>query len=823
MFGNYLAASLRNLARNRLYAGITIAGLAIAFASAMLIGLYLRHELTYDRFIPGHERVFLLNQKIKPENKPLVDMDDSSANLAADLKLDFPQIEYAARMAPAGFPATVRRGDVSISERNFAWVDPDFFKILPMPTVAGDAGTALEAPDALVLTRSTARRYLGKDAPLGGQLLVDGSPMRVAAVIEDLPTNTHLVGDLFASGRAPASMLRKLDAAGYSANSNLTYVRLKAGVSAAAMNAALRGFAERRIWPAHRLQNPNEKIDLYELRLKPLTSIHLQPADGGDPKPGADVKVLAGIGVIGVLIVVVAAINFVTLMTARAARRAVEVGVRKALGAERGDLIVQFMGEAFIYVAVALVLAVAIAELLLPAVNAALQRKIAFSYLTDPPLLIAMLGAALATALLAGLYPALVLSSFRPASVLKGGPVASGGGGIVVRQVLVVAQFAVLITLVLSTVTIFRQTAFALRDATHTDKNGVLILFAAPCTDTLRDAVRAVPGVRAAACSSPMAVNLGNSQDMVEAAGRHVLLNYAPIDFGFFDVYGVRPVAGRVFQSDRPGDDGAKLANTSPTLVLNESAARMLGFKSPQAAVGHLVSWHFIRGLSMTNLAATIPPPQSSEVIGVVPDFTFGSVRQPINPSYYYVGPKDDVLGSVALNIKLNPGHTTQAVSGIGRLWAKIGHGMPLQQYFADQFMLRLYIDNIIQGGFVAVCAVIAISIACLGLFALSAYTTERRTKEIGIRKAMGASSQDILRLLLWQFTQPVLWANVLALPAAWLAMNWWLKGFAYHVSVAPWTFAAAAVAGVLIAWGTVFVHALRVSRARPVGALRYE
>jgi len=823
MFRNYLAAALRNLQRNGLYAGLTIGGLAIGFASALLIGLYLRHELTYDRFIPGHERVFVINQKVKPQNKPLVDMDDSSANLAADLKLDFPQIEYTARMAPAGFPPTIKREGVSISERSFAWVDPDFFKVMPMPAVAGDPRVALEAPDGLVLSRSAARKYFHQDAPLGRQLLVDEHPMHVAAVIEDLPTNSHLYGDVFASGKAAFSMLRQLDAAGYSANSNLTYLRLKPGVSAEAMNAALVGFVQRRIMPAQRLQNPNQQFDQFAMRLKPLTSIHLEPSDGGDPKPGADVKVLAGIGVIGVLIVVVAAINFVTLMTARAARRAVEVGVRKALGAEPRDLIVQFMGEAVIYIAVALVLAVALAELLLPAVNAALQRKIAFSYLTDPPLLFAMLAVALATALLAGLYPALVLSAFRPAAVLKGGPVAGGPGGIAVRQALVVAQFAVLITLVLSTLTIFRQTVFALRDATHTDKDGVLMLFASPCTDTLRDAVLTVPGVRAAACASPMAVNLGNSNDMVQIGDRHVFLNYAPVDFGFFDVYGVRPLAGRLFRPDRPGDDGALLRDTSPTIVINESAVRALGFKSPQAAIGHLVTWHFIQKLSMANLGGTYPPPRPSEVIGVVPDFTFGSVRQPINPFYYYVGPKDDVLGSVALNIKLDPARRAEAVKGIDELWTRIGKGMPLQQYFADQFMLRLYVDNIIQGGFIAVCALIAISIACLGLFALSAYTAERRTKEIGIRKAMGASSGDILRLLLWQFTQPVLWANVLALPVAWLVMSWWLRGFAYHVAMPGWTFVVAAASGVLIALSTVFVHALRVSRARPVGALRYE
>lgn len=822
MLRNYLAAALRNLRRNGLYAGITIAGLAIGFAAALLIGLYLRHELTYDRFIPGHERVFLINQVVKQHDKPPLDMDNSSAILARDLMLDFPQIQYVARLAGAGFPPVIRRGEVTLSERAFLWADPDFFKVLPLPAVAGDPRTALDAPDAVVLTRAAARKYFGRDAPLGGVLLVDGRPMRVTAVIEDMPSNTHLTGEVFASSRASFSLLRQFEAAGYSSNANFTYLRLKPGASAAALQAALPNFLERRIMPSQRILNPDMQLDRYVIRLKPLTAIHLQPADGGDLKPGADVKVLLGIGVIGVLIVVVAAINFVTLMTARASRRAVEVGVRKALGAQRRDLIAQFMGEALVYVAVALVLAVAIAELVLPGVNAALQRKIAFDYLGDPALMAAMLSAAAVTALLAGVYPALVLSSFRPSAVLKGGPIA-GGGGVLVRQALVVAQFAVLIMLLLGTLTIYRQTMFALKDATRTDNDGVLILFASPCSDTLRDAIRALPGVQAAACSSPAAVELNHMMDMVNMRGRNTFLYYAPVDFGFLEVYGVRPLAGRLFSRDRPTDDGARLKDTAPGIVINESAVRALGFKSPQAAVGQLVTWHFAREMAITNMGAPVPTPRASQIIGVVPDFSFGSVRQKINASFFYVGPKTDALSSVALHVKIDPAHTAETVAAIDKTWKKVSGGQPLQEYFASQFLLRLYIDNIIQGGFIAVCALIAVSIACLGLFALSAFTTERRTKEIGIRKAMGASSADILRLLLWQFTRPVLIACVLALPAGWLVMDWWLRGFAYRVDVAPWTFAASAGAAVLIAWGTVFVHALRVARSRPVAALRYE
>jgi putative ABC transport system permease protein len=823
MFGNYLAAALRNLQRNGVYAGLTVMGLAVGFASAILIGLYLRHELTYDQFIPGHERVFLMSQTFLPHDKPKIEMDDTSARLAEDLKVAFPQIQYVARLGASGFPPVIRRGDFSISERLFASADPDFFKILPMPAVAGDPATALDAPDGVVLTRTMARKFFGRDAPLGGVLLIDGKPFRVTAVIEDLPTNSHLDYEVFASSKSASSVLWKLYAAGYTSNSNLTYVRLKPGASAAEMNTGLQGFAEQHILPAQRAMNPDQKLDGYRMRLKPLTSIHLQPTDGGDPKAGADVKVLAGIGIIGVLIVIVAAINFVTLMTARASRRAVEVGVRKALGAQRKDLIVQFMGEAMIYVAVALVLAIALAELLLPAVSAALQRKIAFNYLSDPQLLLVMLIVTLVTALLAGLYPALVLSSFRPSSVLKGGPITGAGGG-GVRQALVVVQFAVLIALLLAALTIYRQTMFALRDATHIDKTNVVMLFASPCTEALRDAVKTVPGVRGAACASAAAVAFGENDDMSFVGDRHALLEYSPVDFGFFEVYGIKPTAGRLPDAARPGDDGGKLGDTPPPIVLNEAAVRDLGFKSPQDAIGRLVTWHYKPSLSMDTLAAAASAPaRASEVIGVVPDFTFGSIRQKVRGGFYYVGAKGDMLGSLALNIKLDPSRTADALKGIDAIWARISGGLPLQQYFTDQLLLLRYIDNVIQGGFIAVCALIAVSIACLGLFALSAYTAERRTKEIGIRKAMGASSSDILRLLLWQFAKPVLWANVLALPIAWLAMDYWLNGFAYHVDQPPWTFVVAAGAGIVIAWATVFFHALRVARARPVGALRYE
>jgi putative ABC transport system permease protein len=819
MFRNYLAAALRNLVRNRLYAGVTIAGLAIGFAAAMLIGLYVRDELTYDRFIPGHDRVFLVTETLVLTNSKPIESQSTPPMMARQLRAEFPEIQYVARLSPPGFPAVLRHGDFSAAEEHMYWADPDFFRVLPMPAVAGDPAQALEPSDGVVLTRSIARKYFGKDAPLGQILLIDGQPFHVTAVIEDLPSNTHLTAEIFASARAPVSQISKYENIDSPLNNTLaTYVRLKPGATIAAMAPRTAGFLERR------LPIPN-LADLGSVRralhFVPLTSIHLTASTQGWFKPPADPAVIGAIGVVGVLIVVVAAINFVTLMTARAARRAVEVGVRKAAGASRLDLVCQFLGEAFVYVVAAAVVAISLAELLLPAVDALLQRKLVFDYLHDPMLVLTILGALLATAVLAGAYPAFVLSGFRPSSVLKGGPVQAAGGG-AVRQALVVGQFAVLVGLVLVAVTIARQTRYALNEGMRLNKDQVLLVFSLPCVETFRDEVRKLPGVRSAACASYQALNDGDNRDAVPVHGRQIDISTAPVDFGFFETFGIKPVVGRLFDPARPADGAFDNPAANPPVVLNESAVRKLGFASPQAAIGHTVVWHGIWDESMRKAAFTVPPTRPSEIIGVVADFTLGSVREPIRPTMYSIG-RNLAPNSIAMVAKLDGAQLPQTLAAMQGLWKRLGGGKPYLPIFVDRYTLRLYIDTIIQGAAIAIASLIALTIAALGLFALSAYTTERRTKEIGVRKAMGASSADILKLLIWQFTKPVIWANLIAWPAAWLVLRWWLSSFAYHVDVAPWTFAAAGLGALAIAWATVFVHALNVARAKPVGALRYE
>ncbi len=835
MLRNYLSAALGNIGRNGFYAGITILGLAVSFAAAILIGLYLRDEYTFERFLPGYERAYRLEADITlPGQKPQ-SSDRTPVSAGAFFRLDFPEAEHVARLED--FNASLRRDNLTTSEPMF-WADPDFFKIMPYPVLAGDPNAALAAPDGLVLTRSAARKYFGEDAPIGKVLMVNMGlelnlppesplarminayhPMRVMAVLKDLPSNTHLHAQIFASGRAPFSLLSLDDASPSPFQmSELTYVKLKPGAPARALAARLADFSVRRFPGA------TPKVSAYHFKLRPVTDLHFTA--GGSAisqalREPADARVDAGVAAEGALIVLIAAINFVTLMTARASRRAVEVGVRKAAGARRGDLIAQFMGESLVYVAIAMAIAVVLVELALPPLNAFLGRTLTFDYWRDPRLLGVVVGAALLTALLAGLYPALVLSAFRPAVTLKGGSLAASGSA-KAREALVVVQFAIVIGLIMATVTIYRQTQFALHDALRLNTSQVVRMQTA-CRSAFHDQLAALPGVKAVSCGDFSSLSMGGSATFISMPDRSVrTMNSGVVDVGFFELHGLRPLAGR-FASRAHGEDvmldrldPKPHPEVQPTLVVNESAARLLGYSRPADAVGKTIRW---TRWSAAAGFATVPPYAPSEIIGVVNDFTFGSIRTAIQPTIYYV---DAPRGRVIV-AKLDGAALPEALKAMNDAWRRTGHERVLNYVFESASVQATYHDVITQGAAIAICAGLAVMIACLGLFALAAFVTERRTKEIGVRKAMGADAVDVVRLLLWQFTQPVLWANLIAWPAAFWVMNFWLHGFAYRVDLPVWLFLAATAAAALIAWVTVSFQSWMAARAKPALALRYE
>jgi len=816
MLGNYLVIALRNLQRNRLYGAITILGLAAAFAAAILIGQFVRHELSYDHWIPGYRQVYKITNELDQPGQAPVLSDVSPPALAGALKAALPSAVAVARIAQI-FPSVKHLpADTPITDLAFAWVDPDIFKVLPLPVMAGNLASSLQRPDTVVITHSAARRYFHRDLPVGDTLLIAGRPMRVTAVLKDLPSNTNITTEIFASGRSAWSDLTRMDAGGGSFAKVLVLVRLSPGTSAGELERALDVAALPQAAAAARL-NPGVKRLFHAV---PLGEAHLTPGQAMPvQKPIGSRSIAYGLAGVGALIVLVAAINFVTLMTARAARRGVEVGVRKAVGASRGDLMVQFIGETLIQVALAAVIAGALAEALIKPVGAFIQRDLTLDFLHEPALLAGVAGGALVIGLLASIYPALVLSSFRPAAVLKGSGVHAPGSP-VARQALVVVQFAILVGLIVTTATLYRQTQFALgRDLGTVDTKLVYNVFA-PCGGPYPDQLRALPGVEGVACSSVEAINTPLVQTRINVklgGGRAALFDEAPVDFGFFELYGVKPLAGRLFARDHGADQAQANPQTParPNVVINEAAARALGFSSPQAAVD--------KTMQLDPPAApgpnARPPPQPSTIIGVVPDVPT-TVRTATDPTFYMVQPR---FALPLLSVKLTGADIPGTVRAIDETWTRSTGQPVLREFFLSQYRLSTYLDLIIQRTAIAICAGLAIVIACLGLFALSAYTTERRTKEIGVRKAMGADTPQVVLLLLWQFTIPVLVATAIAIPIGFLAMTWWLRGFVYHVPLSAWTFVAAAVAAVAIAWLTVSWQSFAVARAKPAGSLRYE
>jgi putative ABC transport system permease protein len=812
MFRNYVATAVGNLARNKLYAAITILGLAVAFTVAILVGQFVRNEFSYNHWIPGHERIYKVRSLVQPAGQaPLV--IEATAGLAGRVRATFPGAAIA-RLSLNG--TTVKRGlaDTPTAENKLFWADPDIFKVLPLPALAGDPATALQQPDTLVLTRQMARKYFGRDLPMGGVLLVTGvdgkyHPMRVAAVLKDLPVDSTLTTEIYASGRSSYSYLTFFDAHPNLGSFNIglsTFARLAPGVSVVDFQRALDRAGQPDIRAFAR--GGGDKVSFQPA---PLDEVHWAPDANGTPSgdKGVTYAILAVAG----LIVMVAGINFVTLMTARASRRGVEVGVRKATGATRGQLMAQFMGEALVQVMLASLIAAALAEALVKPFNALVQRSLAVDFAHDPLLSLGLLGFALVIGLLAAVYPALVLSSFRPAAVLKGGVIRASGSP-AARASLVAVQFAVLIGLIATTTTIYRQTRFALSQGMGAaDSERILDVFS--CDAPFVAEVRKLPGVSSAACSTMHGLNLVKLAQRVQYGGGQTDFDVAPIDVGLLEIYGVRPLAGRLFSAEHSEDRvlADPKAAVQPTVVLNETAARKLGFPDPRMAVGKTMTW--TRDLEPGATPLTGP----SQIIGVVPDQTV-TVRSVVPPTFYFVMPKNLNLLAIKLTGRDVPG----TVAAVRALWKRTGGAeRPVDQMFWSQYRADLYRDLTVQGETIAICAGLAVLISCLGLFALAAFMTERRTKEIGIRKAMGAGTRDVVLLLVWQFTIPVLYAVAVATPVGFWAMGGWLQQFAYRVPLSAWTFLLAGAAAILIAWLTVSYQSYTVARAKPAGALQYE
>lgn len=817
MWKNYLAAALRNVARNRLYAAVNIGGLTIGFAAALLIALYSLDQLSYDRFFPDPESVYRIVSEIRPAAGAPMRLELVNASLAATLTSGVADIQSITRLKSTRM--NVRAGDREYVE-DFYWADPSLFDVLPLKAISGDPHDSLNEPGSIIVTRRMAQKYFGRTDVVGETLEIrrrQQQTLRITAVLEDLPPNTHLNTELIASGRTSFSALTIFDAR----PPNLrelraevyTYFKLKPGVSRASLDAQLRNL------------NPGMRDTLAganTISALPLTDIHFAPPGLGAMKPADDRRTVETLNLIGLLIVLMASVNFVNLMTARSVQRALEVGVRKATGAARGQLILQFVGESLLYVTISGLLAVSLVEILLPHFSALLGRHIESHYGEQPAFAAAMVAAVLAIGVLAGTYPAYLISRFRPSEVLYG-KTAGPPGSARLRKALTLLQYSILIGLAVVTLVMYRQTRFALDERLKVPTDQVAMIRTS-CSDALRRQITDLPGVSATACSALSLQNISVSGVVfrqTNRSGAEVTMRTTAIDDGLLEMFSLSPIAGRFLSRARAGDIYPASTDTNPfrndflfegsepptvPAVINETAVRLLHFSSPQAALGQL-----LRMNGETGNARFV-------VVGVSADLPIDSVREPIQPTLYYLAPTHLQL----MYVKLSGSALSATLAAIADIWKKSGDPMALELSFLDRYVADLHQDITRQARVLVALTFTALVVACLGLLGLSTYSAERRTREIGIRKALGADGDAIARLMLWDLVRPLLWATVIAWPLAFYFVSRWLQSFAYRIDLSPWMFVGASAAGLAIAAVTVLPQVLRVSRGRAVNALRH-
>jgi putative ABC transport system permease protein len=810
MIGHYLLLATRSIPRAGPFVFISIVGLAIGLGAALLIGLYVHDELSYERWLPNSDRVYLIS--VRSPDGGMTDRGPS--DIGRWIAADYPQFEAVTRLQPNG--GFFKRDEHVFSE-DIVWADPNVFDVLRFPVIAGTLEGALDQPNTLVLTRRLAEKYFGRPDAVGETLLFNGErPMKVTAVIENLPSNTHLSLDVLAAGRSSDSPIVEQDAkpmtvVGAKGWMFHTYGLLKRGESIEPLREGIRTLPDRH---SQRAAGGQAASEVWPLIVAQIRTIHLGARNVASPDTEDYSRLYGAIG-IGALIVLAAAINFVTLRTALALRRAVEVGVRKACGGNRRALFAQFMSEVFVHVCVATALGVALAAAALPALNVFLNRTIEWQTLASPVFVGGIAALLVTVTLLAGSYPAFVLASFRPSLVTKArttGRLQSG-----VRQGLVALQFAIVIAVLIATIVVHRQTAFGMRESLRQSSDPTLLL-RTRCNDAIKDAVSRVPGVKGAACSGyVLQAGVGGVGPVQYNGGERLVLGEVNVDIGYFELYGIELAAGRYFSDDFGADKTPPEAKwTAPeSIVLNEAGVAKLGIASPQAAIGEMVTINH-----PSAFVGTFSGEHTAQIVGVVKNFQIGTVRRDFYPTVFFVDP----LMFGVLSMKLDGRATPETLDAVDRIWSQMGDRPgPPDRWFFEETVQNIYGDLRRDFELFTVFASVAILISALGLVGLAAHAASARTKEIGVRKVLGSGRAGIMRLLMWQFSRPVLLANLIAWPAAYFAMSSWLAGFARRIELEPWMFVAAALATLAVAAMTVAAHAWMIAGVRPVVALRRE
>jgi putative ABC transport system permease protein len=818
MLKNYLKTALRSLFKQKVYTLINVAGLAVSITACLLIVMYVKNELSYDRFFTDADRIYKLVLERKYPNH-VTHYSVVPHSFAKAMQQDFPEVETTLHLFGPNRNSivTYKANDTelrSFEENYFLQADSSFFNIFDITLIRGDKNSALAKANQVIISENTAKKYFGNEDPMGKVLGGDNGELKVSGVFKNIPDNSHLRLD-FVGSLAGSAFTQFINRENYTSFDSHTYIKLKSGANPKDVEEKLPKMVD--TYAAAHIERDLGKSwqdykkagNGYVYTLQPLTSIHLDPTNlEFTITPSGNLKYIYVLSFIALLIVVIACINFMNLATARSAERAREVGVRKVMGSLRSQLVFQFLTESILLALIGTTIAVLVAYCLLPSFNDLVEKQLQFAFRID--LIFGLLGFSILVGILAGLYPAFALSGFSPVIVMKGNFSASSKGAWL-RNGLVVFQFMISIILIVGTIVVGQQMNFMQNKSLGFDKSQVLMVKRAflldKKTETFIEEIKRMNEVEMAAGTNAM---VGNRDDVFgdqfQPQGADEILTVKSIvaDDEFAPMIGFELKEGRFFTTE---------TNDSLHILLNETAVKTMGLPDP---IGRKLN-HVDNNPDGTTTTKVYT------VIGVVKDFHFQSLRDEITPLVMYCNEAFAGQANAYIAIRLKPNKFKDVISKIEARWKEFVPGQPFKYEFLDDNLAHGYAEEQLSGKMFAVFTGLAIIIACVGLFGLSAYTATLRTKEIGIRKVLGSTVSGVVILLSGNFTRLVILAFLLAVPLSWWMMETWLTGFAYRVELGVGAFIMAGSLSLGIAWLTVSYQSIRAAVANPVKSLKSE
>jgi putative ABC transport system permease protein len=823
---HFLLTAWRNLRKNKFSTFLNVFGLTIGMTSFLLIIQYVRFERSYENFIPDRENIYRVRLDSYFNKELTVASAENYPGAGPAMKSELAEVLSYARLYNMGYKNNLivtyedaLPAPIAFKHRHFLYADSSFLPMMGYEMVSGDAKTALEQPNTAVISEKYARMYFGASDPIGKNLRMQDDDfnnelVKVTGVFKDLPVNTHLKFEILFSyktlfGRRPERggnwAVKRYDQS-WERKDMYTFIKVRPGTDSRQLESKFPAIVDKH---SPDLKSANRR-DI--LTLQPLADIHLKSDLAEEPESNGDARIVSFLFAIGIFILCIAWINYVNLATARALERAREVGVRKVMGAARASLIWQFLGEAGMINVLALLLSVGLMALLLPVFNSLSGLALTVPYLFNQWFLLLVFGLALTGTMLSGLYPAFVLSSFKPVAILKG-KFRSGLQGIFLRKALVVFQFVASIALIAGTLILYRQLNFMMNRDLGVNIDQVLVIErpgVAPvdrkaftsAIDLFRNELKNYPGIEGVSTSASIPGHQREFKTGVKPYGtpddKKVVMRFNTMDYDYLDVYKMKLLAGRMFSRQFTKDPDT-------SAVITASAAKLLGFSSPEDAVGHTL---------------TVPDFEAALiVVGVVNDYHQVSMKKAIEPTIFSC---TEYYGEY-YSIRINNGDPQKAVDQVQNAWLKAFPGNPFEFFFLDDFFNKQYANEQKFGRLFTVFSILAVIVACLGLSGLSSYTAIQRTKEIGIRKTLGSSNLGIFMLLAKDYMKLIGVSAIVAIPLIYLLMSQWIQRFEYRVPIAPLVFVIAGGAVFLIAMITITIHTSRAAATNPVDSLRHE